>query len=194
MANCIIQPIPLSRWTMDKSMITYRLNFGPAATLNGYVWYIEGLKERILVDAGISSEYLSKKRAIPAKDIHSLESGLQKVGLTPDEIDLVIITHLHSDHVAQAHKFSKARFLIQKDKLEFARTPHPAVAGQYPGEFFEGINFEVVSGDAKIYDEVSVLSTPGHTIGGQSVGVKTAQGTAMISGICTCRENFAPPE
>ena len=142
---------------MDKSMVTYRLNFGPADTLIGYVWYIEGLKERILVDAGISSEYLSKKRAIPAKDIHSLESGLQKVGLTPDEIDLVIITHLHSDHVAQAHKFSKARFFIQKDELEFARTPHPAVADQKPGEFFEGINFEVVSGDAKIYDEVSVL-------------------------------------
>ena len=92
---------------MDKSMVTYRLNFGPADTLIGYVWYIEGLKERILVDAGISSEYLSKKRAIPAKDIHSLESGLQKVGLTPDEIDLVIITHLHSDHVARHTSFPK---------------------------------------------------------------------------------------
>lgn len=194
MANCVIRPIPLGQWTMDKSMITYRLNFGQAATLIGYVWYIEGPKDRILVDAGVSCDYLSKRRGISAVERQSLESGLQKIGLTPNDIDLVIITHLHSDHVAQAHKFSKARFLIQKNELEFACNPHPTAAGQYPREFFEGLDFEVVSGDAKICDEVSVLSTPGHTPGGQSVSVKTAQGIAIISGLCTCRENFEPPQ
>jgi len=194
MRNCVIHPIPLYQQTMDKSLVTYRLNFGQVATIVGYVWYIEGAKDKILVDAGADTKYLREKRGIPATDIQSLESGLQKVGLTPDDIDLVIITHLHSDHVAQAHKFSKARFLIQKDELDFARNPHPTVAGQYPREFFEGVDFEVVSGDAKICDEVSVLSTPGHTVGGQSVSINTAQGRAIISGICSCRENFEPPE
>jgi len=194
MVNCVIHPIPLVQYTIDKSLVTYRLNFGQVATLIGYVWYIEGPKDKILVDAGISSEYFSKKRGFPATDIQSLDSGLHKYGLAPDDIDLVIITHLHSDHVAQAQRFSKARFLIQRDELDFARNPHPIVADHYPRDFFEGLNFEVISGDTKICDEVSVLSTPGHTVGGQSVSVKTAQGTAIISGICTVNENFDPPE
>jgi len=194
MANCVIRPIPLAEMTLDKSMLTYRLNFGQPFTQVVYVWYIEGPKEKILVDAGVSAEYLSQKRGMPARDIQSLESGLSKLGLTPDDIDLVIITHLHSDHVAQGRQFTKARFLIQKDELEFAQNPHPTVATQYPREFFDGLNFEIIKGDTRICEEVSVLSTPGHTPGGQSVSIKTAQGIAIISGICTIRENFEPPE
>jgi len=194
MANCVIRPIPLSEWQTDKSLVTYRLGFGQMVMQVSYVWYIEGPKEKILVDAGVSTEYMSRIRGMPARDIQSLESGLNKVGLTPDDIDLVIITHLHHDHVAQGHQFAKARFLIQKDELELAQNPHPTVAAQYPREFFDGLNFEVIKGDTKICEEVSVLSTPGHTLGGQSVSVKTAQGIAIISGICTIRENFEPPE
>ncbi len=194
MTDCVIRPIALTECQIDKSMVTYRLGFGQIATQVVYVWYIEGLKEKILVDAGVSAEYLSQKRGMPARDIQSLEAGLRKVGLSPDDIDLVIITHLHSDHVAQGHQFAKAKFLIQKDELEFAQNPHVTVAGQYPREFFDGLNFEVIEGDTRICEEISVLCTPGHTPGGQSVSVKTAQGRAIISGICSTRENFEPPE
>lgn len=194
MANCVIHPIPLAEWEVDKSVITYRLGCGQKAILTGYVWYIEGLKEKILVDAGVNTEHQSQKRGMPSRDIQSIESGLSNLGLIPDDIDLIIITHLHSDHVAQGHKFSKAKFLIQKDELEFALNPHPSVAIQYPREFFDGLDFEVIQGDTRIYDELNVLSTPGHTPGGQSVSIKTAQGTAIISGICTTQENFIPPE
>ena len=194
MAKCIIRPIPLSEWQMDQSMVTYRLGFSQVAVQVAYVWYIEGVKDKILVDAGVSAEYLSQKRGLPARQIQSLESGLGKVGLTPDDIDLVIITHLHSDHVAQGHQFAKAKFLIQKDELEFARNPHVTVAGQYPREFFDGLNFEVIEGDTRICEGISVLSTPGHTPGGQSISIDTAQGKAIISGICSSRVNFEPPE
>jgi len=194
MSYCAIRPIPLGQWTTDKSMVTYRIDFGQPTTLVGYVWYIEGPKDKILVDAGVSCEYLSKIRGMPATEIQSLESGLKEFDLTPDDIDLVIITHLHSDHVAEAHKFSKAKFLIQKDELEFARQPHPTVAAQYPSEFFEGLNFEAISGDMEICDGISILNTPGHTPGGQSISISTSKGTAIISGICSCRDNFEPPK
>ena len=194
MGNFTIWPIPLGQWTMDKSMVTYRLGFGQPTTFFGYVWYIEGPKDKILVDAGVSCEYLSQRRGIPATEIQSLDSGLQKVGLTPHDIDLVIITHLHSDHVADAHKFPRAKFLIQKNELDFARRPHPTVAGQYPSELFADLNFEALNGDTEICEGLSVLSTPGHTLGGQSISVSTLKGTAVISGICSCRENFKPPK
>lgn len=193
MANCVIRPIPLIEMEIDKSMLTYRLGFGEPFKQVVYAWYIEGPKEKMIVDTGISAEYLIQKRGFPARNIQSLESGLNSVGLSPDDIDLVILTHLHSDHVGQGCKFTKAKFIVQKDELEFAQNPHPTVAMQYLGELFDGLNFEVVEGDTPVCDEVSVISTPGHTPGGQSVTVKTAEGTAIISGLCTIRENFDPP-
>lgn len=194
MTNCVIRPIPLIEMEIDKSMLTYRLSFGESFKQVVYAWYIEGPKEKMIVDTGISAEYLIQKRGFPARNLQSLESGLNRVGLSPADIDLVILTHLHSDHVAEGCKFTKAKFIVQKDELEFAQNPHPTVAMQYLGELFDGLNFEVVEGDTPICDEVSVISTPGHTPGGQSVTVKTAEGTAIITGLCTIQENFNPPE
>jgi glyoxylase-like metal-dependent hydrolase (beta-lactamase superfamily II) len=110
-----------------------------------------------------------------------------------NDIGLVILTHLHPDHVAEASRFTKAKFLIQKDELEFARNPHPAVASGYVQEFFKELNFMVLSGDKKICDGLSVIKTPGHTEGGQSVCIETTKGIVIISGLCTIRENFEPP-
>jgi len=194
MANYVIHPIPLAEMTIDKSMLTYRMNFGQPYTQVAYVWYLEGPKEKILVDAGVSVDYLSKERRIPSREIQSLKSGLNKVGLTPGDIDIVIVTHLHSDHIAQGCELPNAKFLVQKTELDFARNPHPTVAGQYSKKFFEGLSYEVVEGDTKIRDGLSVISTPGHSVGGQSVSIQTAKGTAIISGICSIRENFEPPE
>ncbi len=158
-----------------------------------YVWYIEGARERILVDAGGDSDYMSGLRGFPTKDIQTLDSGLSKWGISLSDIDLVILTQLHHDHVAQASRFPKARFLVQRDELEFIQNPHPATAASYNKQFLSGLNLEVIDGDTRVCEEVSVLKTPGHTPGGQSVTIKTAQGVVIISGLCTIRENFEPP-
>ena len=174
--------------------MTYRRNFGQPYTQISYIWYIEGPEDKIIVDAGVDSEYLSKERKIPSRDIQPLDAALQKVGLTPADIDLVIVTHLHSDHIAQGRDFPNARFIVQKAELDFANNPHPTVAPQYPKKFFEGLKFEIIEGDTEVCPGVSVISTPGHTTGGQSVSVRTDRGIAVISGLCTIRENFEPPE
>lgn len=193
MGNCVVYPIPLFRTEGDMSRITYRLNIGRPLTLVNYVWYIAGAKEKVLVDAGGSSEFLLQFRGIAAQDIQSLDHGLSKLGISADEIDLVILTHLHHDHVAQAFHFPKAKMLVQKDELEFARNPHPFAAGLYHREFIDGLNFEIVNGDVEISEDISVMRTAGHTPGGQSVKIRTSLGTVIISGLCTCQENFAPP-
>ncbi|GAI41149.1 unnamed protein product, partial [marine sediment metagenome] len=144
------------------------------------------------LDAGGDVEYVTTVVDV-TREFQTLDSGLSKLGISFGDIDLVILTHLHADHVAQAHRFPKARFLVQKDELEFAQNPHPSFTWIYCKEFYSGLDFEVISGDVKICEEVSVISTPGHTPGGQSVVIKTAQGTAIISGLCTIRENFEPP-
>ena len=193
MANCIIHPIPLFRSGGDKSMMTYLANFGQQITLLRYVWYIEGTKEKILVDAsGVVEEDTMGGKA-GDEEIQTLDSGLSKLGLSVDDIEIIILTHLHLDHVTAAFRFPRARFLVQRDELEFAQNPHPAVADFYNKQLLNGLNLEVISGDAEICDGVSVISTPGHSPGNQSVSIKTAQGIAIIAGFCSIWENFEPP-
>jgi len=193
MGHCVIHPIPTFEAWIDKSLMTYRMNFGQTISNIGYAWYIEGLKEKVLIDAGVSVYYLTTVRGMQAREIQTVGSGLAKLGLSYADIDLIIFTHLHHDHVAEAKRFPKARFLVQKEELEFANKPHPSYAPSYHKEFFGGLNFEVLNGDTRICEELSVLFTPGHSPGGQSVSVKTAKGTAIIAALCTIRENFDPP-
>ena len=193
MTKRTIHPIAHFECPFHKAEMTYRLNYGKEMTIVGYVWYIDGAKETILVDAGADIDYFINVKGVQAREIQTIDDGLGRLGVTPEDIDLVILTQLHFDHVAQARKFPKARFLIQRDELESARNPHPYLVLAYPRQFFDGLNFEVIDGDTQVCDGVSVVKTPGHTPGGQSVCVETNQGVAVIPGFCCIKENFEPP-
>jgi len=181
--------------------MTHLVGFGSPQTRGSYVWYIEGPKEHILVDAGSSTEMKAISGAgsimFPeghAEHVQTLEEGLGKLGLKPEDIDIIILTHAHEDHVQLARKYPKAKFIIQKAELDFARNPHPIQQFTYQPKLIEGLNFEVIEGDAQIVDGVSVMLTPGHSPGGQSVIVETAKGKAVITGCCCIRQNFEPPK
>ena len=115
------------------------------------------------------------------------------MGLRPQDIDIIILTHLHEDHIQLARRYPKARFIVQKSELEFARNPHPVQAFCYLKDPFDDVNFQVIEGDKEIVDGVRVMLTPGHSAGAQSIVVETAQGRAMITGFCCIRTNFKPP-
>ena len=71
---------------------------GSSTDLVVYVWYIEGANSRILVDAGMDE---AAGIAMGGWVVSSLDDGLTRVGLTPEDVDIVIFTHLHPDHVAR---------------------------------------------------------------------------------------------
>jgi len=84
--------------------MTYLSGFGEKVTVNGYIWYIEGPKENIIVDTGGKAETISML-GFPAKDAQSPENALGKLGLKCEDIDIVILTHLMHDHFEYADKF-----------------------------------------------------------------------------------------
>lgn len=192
MSNLVIHPIPLVKGMNETSKMTYGFNFGKPFDYTGYVWYISGAGDRILVDGGASIDYLRNVRGVMADEVKSIEVGLGELGLGLEDIDIIIATHLHHDHIAQAALFPKAKVIVQRKELEFARSPHPSCIGHFDARFLEGLKFEIIEGDAGICEGISVFSTPGHTVGGQSVSVQTARGNAVISGMCTIKENFYP--
>jgi len=171
--------------------MTYLSGFGKTVTVNGYIWYIEGPKENVIVDTGGKAETLSML-GFPAKDVQSPENALDKVGLKCEDIDIVILTHLMNDHFEYAGKFKNARFIVQKDELDYARNPHPFMRYFYLPiqDLLDKVNFDIVEGDKEIVRGVRVLLTPGHSPGSRSVAIETADGTAVITGFCCINENF----
>lgn len=193
MAVYRIRPIALCEGPRDVSQWTYLLNIGTECKSACYVWYIEGSEPKILVDAGVSASHYAGKPFI-TRDLTPIEDGLAKLGLTPEDIKIVILTHLHFDHVALAYLFRKAKFIVQKKELDYAQNPHPLDTVHYDLSTFEGLNFEIIDGDKEIIPGVSVFLTPGHSPGGQSVEIETTAGEAIITGFCSQMSTFTQTE
>ena len=195
MANLKIHPLPMAKGKVVRQILTYMVHVADMVDHYIYTWYIEGTGKHILVDTGASGEVM-RQRGHPEEDVLSPVEALKKVGTSPEEIDIVIQTHLHPEHIGYGYLYKNAKFIIQKAELDFARNPHPLFNRTFRGldEVSKGVNFEIVEGDTQIAEGLRVLLTPGHTPGGQSVMVDTEKGKAIISGMCSIRENFDPPK
>lgn len=197
--------IPLPLWTVEapgQGLFTYLVDIAATGKAAGYVWYIRGPKLDILVDAGDTAASMQAHGfpAVPVPpnakpEADPITPSLAKLGLTPKDIDIVILTQLHFDHCALARLFTNAKFVVQRTELQSALYEPPTATKMFFNkDLFEGLDFLVIEGDAKITDGVWVIYTPGHTPGGQSVVVDTQKGRVIISGLCTIQMNFEPPE
>jgi len=181
----------------DKSMMTYQFGGGTEYTIPIYCWYIQGGDKTILVDTGELSPIRSESRenAIGGK-IHTFEEGLARFNLTPEDIDIVIHTHLHNDHCENDFKCTNARIFVHENELKRVHDPHP-LDFRYLEDFIQDVEdngqLEIMTGDTQIVPGINCIHTPAHTDGGMSVVIDTAKGKAVITGFCVINENFEPP-
>ncbi len=193
-----IHPIVMGTKIFDKSMMTYQHDPGVQYTIPIYCWYIEGGDRKILVDTGEMSPIKSedRERNIGGK-IYTFEEGLAKWGLKPEDIDLVIHTHLHNDHCENDFKCANAEFYVHQKEIERVYDPHP-LDYRYNEEFFCDVHdagqVVAVTGDREIVPGIGVVHTPAHTEGGMTVLVDTPSGKAAITGFCVIMENLDPPK
>jgi glyoxylase-like metal-dependent hydrolase (beta-lactamase superfamily II) len=156
------------------------------------VFAIKGGAQKILVDTGIEefmeSPDIEERIGFPALPF---EDALETVGWTPEDVDVIIHTHLHNDHCENDALCTNAKVYVQKTELDFFRNPHP-IDHRYYQDVLDGVKIVTVEGDSPIVDGIDVLFTPGHTPGGQSVVVNTAKGKAVITGLCCNSQNFPP--
>jgi len=191
----VIIPLPILEYIISATTMTYLLYRYEFVITAGYIWYIKGPEEKIIVDTGGKAESLVRL-GIFSRQLQTPREALSRVGITPEEIDKVIITHLHLDHAEYMNLFPNAEIIVQKDELLFAKNPHPIQYFAYaPVQPLLGkVKLRVIDGDAEIADGISVMKTPGHTPGTQSVIVKTEKGDVIITGFCCIKRNFEPPE
>jgi glyoxylase-like metal-dependent hydrolase (beta-lactamase superfamily II) len=198
MAVYRIHPIVMGTKMFDKGMMTYQYGYGQSYAIPIYCWYLEGGDRTILVDTGemapIQSE--DRERQIGGK-IFKFEEGLDRWGLTPKDIDVVIHTHLHNDHCENDYKCENARIFVHERELARIHDPHPLdfrYLEDYILDVEENGQIQSVSEDETVAPGIQLVHTPAHTEGGMTVFVDTAQGTAAITGFCVIMENFLPPK
>jgi glyoxylase-like metal-dependent hydrolase (beta-lactamase superfamily II) len=153
--------------------------------------------QRILVDTGYGDKLSDKERGhISLIGDRRLIRSLVQNGLQPEEIDLVINTHLHIDHCggntyfgangALVPTFPRATYCIQRLELADAMCPNERTRAIYRRENFQPLEesgqLRVLWGDTRLTDEVRVIVTPGHTRSHQCVVVESEGQTAIFLG------------
>jgi glyoxylase-like metal-dependent hydrolase (beta-lactamase superfamily II) len=114
----------------------------------------------------------------------ALEDALAELGHTPADVRWVIDTHLHFDHAggntrreadgAVRPSFPRARYVVQRGELDFARHTNERTAGSYLAHNFDAVAFTLVDGETELLPGLRCLPTPGHVPFHQSVLVESA--------------------
>lgn len=137
----------------------------------------------VLFDTGLGDCLTDgEKKIYAASGDTNIENGLRDIGLTTDDIDLVFLSHLHTDHAGGAVKnidgtyttrFKKAKYIVQKMEWRDAMNPNERTAAVYIPERLEILEksgqLEQIDGEEEILPGVKAILTGGHTPGHQAV-------------------------
>jgi len=190
MSKFVIHPLVVGINETDQGIMTYQKGYGKRIYLPIYVFYLEGGGQKILVDTGME-EFMVPPKAEEETGlkIMEFEEALATMNLKPEDVDIVIQTHLHNDHCENTYKCTNAKVYVQRAELDFFKEPH-SIDHRYYSDLLDESEVVILEGDAEIVPGVRVVPTPGHTVGGQSVAVETDMGTAVITGFCCNGSNF----
>ncbi len=164
----------------------------------------------IVCETGIGSK-LDEKRArqFDVWEPEGLLGSLRRLGVRPEEVDLVVTTHLHWDHAGGFTRrgpggrveltFPRARHVVQRAEWDFALHPDARSRAGYVEDDLlpvaEAGLLEVVDGEAEIVPGVVVRRTGGHTPGHQLVVVRASEdlACAVTGDLVALRPNLRVP-
>ena len=139
--------------------------------------------QAMIWDTGFSAQLKGQERDmgdLVARLDATLVEQLAKLGLKPEDVDIVGISHMHPDHIGQAAQFPNAKLLIGKGDFEQTAGKDDPF-GPWRGV---GKTVSLVGADHDVFDDGSVvaLHLPGHTPDHLVLLVKLASGPVLLSG------------
>ncbi len=185
--------------TCDKSAITFGRGVGTPFTVPVPYYLIQHPKGNVLFDLGnaLACARDPRKHWGAVLDVYNIKmseddyvvNNLKKIGVQPEDINYIVMSHLHLDHAGGVGDFPNAKYFVQKQELRWAYAPDFYQRLAYiradfdkpvPWLQLDGHNddrFDIF-GDGKLI----IWFTPGHTPGGQSLVVKLNAGTFVLTG------------
>ncbi|MCP2620044.1 MBL fold metallo-hydrolase [Candidatus Aminicenantes bacterium AC-334-K16] len=151
----------------------------------------------VLIETGIGENLPEKFRKYYSLEREpDLLTNLEKIGVTPEDIDFVINTHLHFDHCGGNTRqdksgnfvptFPRAKYIIQQGEWEYALSPSPRDKPSYLAFTFqplaEGESLQLVKGLFTVCPGVEVVPIPGHTRHHQCIRIKAGGRTVFFLG------------
>lgn len=176
----------------EKSSLTMGKDYGASIAIPMLAVAVEGNGHKILVDTGIRSlewvkKYLGDQYDVLQEEDETMEGALKQIGWSPEDVDIVVNTHLHYDHVGCNHLFKNARCYVQRSEWECAFNPvenqkcfyfedlYGWSAVRYP-------QWKFVDGEYELLPGIRLIPLGGHTVGSQGVLVNTEEGTVCLAG------------
>ena len=191
----------------DESVWTPGENVGRSIEFSSTCWLIKHKSEWLLWDTGVPEAALNDPRGwstLPKLIVYHLDKALtdqlSEIGLKPSDISRVAISHTHGDHIGNVSLFANSTIVMQRAEYSWINS------GEGPNDNVNQLmalarkllgtpkNLELIDGDTDVFGDgsVTLVSTPGHTPGSQSLLVHLKNsGFIILSGdVVHLEENF----
>ncbi|GGJ22056.1 N-acyl homoserine lactonase family protein [Deinococcus roseus] len=162
----------------------------------------------ILVDAGEQSRALDWSRypvaprmitrnmlRFPETFQSPLPDQLKNLGIKVSDVQHIIVTHLHQDHVGHLSSFPKAKVWVSRAEFEATQKPFAHMKGYWPSLFPERFRPDLIDyrdgafhnfeSSRALFEDIWIVPTPGHSPGHQSVIVKSQGRFVVLAGDVT---------
>ncbi|HLI00556.1 MAG TPA: MBL fold metallo-hydrolase [Acidimicrobiales bacterium] len=171
--------MPVEPVTVETILQGYRLSTDHGSVAFCGVNLIEGRDgagalTRILVDTGHTGRR------------PSLTRELARRGLSPDDIDIVVCTHAHWDHIENLDVFERAQIVLHRNERRYIKHPHrnDHACPEWIDAIFERYQERIreVEEGVRLIDGVEIVDAPGHSAGTIAVAATTGEGMAVVTG------------
>jgi glyoxylase-like metal-dependent hydrolase (beta-lactamase superfamily II) len=169
----------ISRWTPG-------LNEGKTMDFVDTCYLVKHAKGWFLWDTGIADSVAAMPnglvpadpKAVTWRRPKTLQAQIEQLGLKPDDVKAMAVSHTHPDHTGNVELFPQSVLYVQKAEYDWPGANNtPRFRPSHP--------VELLTGDKDVFGDgsVTILSTPGHTPGHQSLLVKLPKtGAVVLSG------------
>lgn len=191
----------------DESVWTPGENKGKPIEFSSTCYLIKRGQTYLMWDTGVPEAAIGDPKGwstLPSLIVYHLDktisAQLAQIGLKPADVNFVLVSHTHGDHIGNVGLFPDATFVMQKAEYDWINSSLPAdpnlntlvvLARKLLGQ---PRRLELVTGDIDLFRDGSVrlISTPGHTPGSQSLMVHLANtGYVILSGdVVHLEDNF----